>query len=124
MKKTMAIVLCLVMLTVFAMPGYAELQRGSKGEDVVVLQERLIELGFLDDPTHYAYHENIRGALWIGHTAKSGIYALGKILNGEVNPSGKTVDTYVRNFKKDPTWHNFGNNLMKDGNRYTLNGSK
>lgn len=91
---------------------------------VVINSSTPIELGFLDDSSHYAYHPNIKGALWIGNPGESGITALGKVLNGEVNPSGKTIDTYSRNFKNDPTWNNFGNNLEGEGNKYTLNGAK
>lgn len=82
-----------------------------------------IELGFLDDETHYAYQPNLKAALWIGFPGRNGIKALGRVLSGEVNPSGRTVDTFARNFKLDPTWNNFGNNLSENGNRYTLNGS-
>jgi beta-glucosidase len=82
-----------------------------------------MELGFLDDSAHYAYNSKIKAALWIGNPGGTGITALGKVLSGEVNPSGKTVDTYARDFKKDPSWNNFGNNLLDGGNRYTLNGA-
>ena len=41
-------------------------------------------------------------------------------MNGNVNPSGRTVDTYVRDFKADPTWYNIGNNNVADGNRYKI----
>ena len=89
---------------------------------VVINSSSAMELGFLTDPTHYAYHENIKGAIWIGHPGISGAKALGKILSGEINPSGRLVDTYPADFKQDPTWYNFGNNLVEDGNRYvTLN---
>ena len=91
---------------------------------VVINSSSTLELGFLDDPNHYAYHENIVGAIWMGHPGSSGATALGKILTGEVNPSGRTVDTYVRDFKNDPTWQNFGNNLQADGNRYNYNGEQ
>lgn len=89
---------------------------------LVINSSSTLELGFLDDPTHYAYHDNILGAIWMGHPGSSGATALGKILTGEVVPSGRTVDTYARNFKNDPTWNNFGNNIEKDGNRYSYNG--
>ncbi len=89
---------------------------------VVVNSGSPIELGFLDDPEHYAYSDKIRAALWLGHTGSSGLNALGKILNGKINPSGRTVDTYSRNFKNDPTWQNFGNYLINDGNRYLTDG--
>ncbi|MCX4315002.1 MAG: glycoside hydrolase family 3 C-terminal domain-containing protein, partial [Clostridia bacterium] len=82
-----------------------------------------IELGFLDDPTHYAYNEKIKAALWLGHPGSSGLNALGRVLKGEVDPSGRTVDTFARDFKLDPSWQNFGNYLENDGNRY-YTGSK
>ena len=85
---------------------------------VVINSAAPLELGFLDDESHYAYHENIKAALWIGMPGASGINALGRVLTGEVNPSGRLVDTYSRDFKKDPTWFNFGNYLVADGNRY------
>ncbi len=90
-----------------------------------------LELGFLDDPTHYAYDARINGCLWIGTPGDSGILALGRILSGEVSPSGRTVDTYSRNFQNDPTFMNFGNNSLSGGvvipvdhgNYYSSNGS-
>ncbi|MCH5351322.1 MAG: glycoside hydrolase family 3 C-terminal domain-containing protein [Clostridiales bacterium] len=85
---------------------------------VVINSAAPLELGFLDDETHYAYNKNIKAALWIGMPGASGLNALRKILTGEVNPSGRLVDTYSRDFKKDPTWFNFGNYLTADGNRY------
>ncbi len=91
---------------------------------VLINSSSAMELGFLDDPTHYAYHENIVGALWIGAPGFSGLNAVGKILNGEVTPSGSTVDTYARNFKNDPTWYNFGNNMERHGNANSVNGTK
>lgn len=85
---------------------------------IVINSSSAMELGFLDDPSHYAYNEKISAAIWIGHPGLSGAEALGKILCGDVTPSGKLADTYPRDFKQDPTWYNFGNNLMEDGNRY------
>lgn len=79
-----------------------------------------MELGFMNDP---AYNGKIKGAVWVGTTGGTGMNALGKILKGEVNPSGRLVDTYAADFTKAPTWQNFGNNLKADGNRYYLNGT-
>lgn len=81
-----------------------------------------LELGFLDDETHYAYNGKIKAALWLGHPGNSGLDALGKVLKGEINPSGRTVDTFPRDFTKDPSNANFGNNRTDNGNRYLLNG--
>ncbi len=85
---------------------------------VVLNSASPLELGFLDDPAHYAYNAKIKAALWIGTPGASGLNALGRILAGGVNPSGRLVDTYARDFKLDPTWYNFGNYLTADGNRY------
>ncbi len=48
--------------------------------------------------------------MWIGHVGNDGAAAIGKLLSGEVNPSGHTVDIWPEDFKKDPTWTNFGDN--------------
>ena len=62
------------------------------------------ELGSLKDD------EGVDGILWLGFAGGSGINALGKVLNGQVNPSGRTVDIYAADFKKDPTFANFATN--------------
>ncbi|MDD2957297.1 MAG: glycoside hydrolase family 3 N-terminal domain-containing protein [Lachnospiraceae bacterium] len=85
---------------------------------VIVNSSNTMELGFLDDvddgdktTSGYDFASHIDGALWIGGVGNYGIMALGHILNGSVNPSGRTVDTYVRDFSKDPSWQNFSTNL-------------
>lgn len=62
------------------------------------------ELGELKEDT------GINSILWLGFPGGSGINALGKVLNGEANPSGRLVDIYSKDFKKDPTFANFANN--------------
>ncbi len=85
---------------------------------VIVNSSNAMELGFLDsiddhDETTigYDFASHIDGALWIGGVGNEGIMALGSILNGTVNPSGRLVDTYARDFSQDPTWQNFSVNL-------------
>lgn len=46
--------------------------------------------------------------LWTGLPGSVGFEALGKILCGEVNPSGKTSDLWSFDFTKDSTYPNFG----------------
>lgn len=99
---------------------------GDRFDKVIVILNTAgsFECGFLDDPNHYGYHENIKAALWVGYPGKTGLMALGKILSGEINPSAKTADTWQRDFKADPTWQNFADNTTYRGNKYTnLNGS-
>jgi len=85
---------------------------------VVINSSNAMELGFLDsmddhDETTIAYDfaSRIDGALWIGGVGNEGILALGSILNGTANPSGRLTDTYVRDFSQDPSWQNFSVNL-------------
>jgi len=91
---------------------------------VILNSSTAMELGFLDDSEHYAYHAEIKGALWIGSLGKTGIMGLGRILNGGQNPSGRLIDTYVRNFKNDPALKNFSNNNTLDGNKYITSEGK
>ena len=46
--------------------------------------------------------------LWVGLPGSVGFDALGKLLTGEVNPSGRTADIWAADFTKDPTYPNFG----------------
>ena len=66
------------------------------------------EATFLEDPSYAAFADKIDAAIWTGFTGGEGIMALGKILSGEVNPSGRLVDTWAADFSKDPTFVNFG----------------
>ena len=46
--------------------------------------------------------------LWIGHPGERGFATLSDLLDGEVNPSGRTVDTWSRDFTLDPSYQNLG----------------
>ena len=100
------------------------------GKVVVVINSgAAMELAFLEDPDYYAYQEKIDAAIWMGFPGATGTMALGRILNGEVNPSGRTVDTYAANYKNSPVWANFGDNLIPNsadgsGDRYLGVGSE
>ena len=79
-----------------------------------------MELGFLKNNE---FGPKLKGAIWVGTTGGTGMNALGKILVGQVNPSGRLVDTYAANFESAPSWYNFSNNLADGGNRYLVNGA-
>ncbi len=85
-------------------------------EKVIVLinSPAPMELGFLDDPDHYAYSDKIKGALWTNAFNSESWEPLVQIMTGEINPSGHLPDTFARDFKADPSWNNFGNNFMED----------
>lgn len=52
----------------------------------------------------------------------SGASALGRLLSGEVTPSGHTVDTWAADFTKDPTWNNFGDYAASGGSNNYVEG--
>ncbi|MBT1170667.1 glycoside hydrolase family 3 protein [Bifidobacterium sp. SO4] len=52
--------------------------------------------------------------VWIGGPGGQGFKALAEILTGEVNPSGRTVDTWMTDIMADPSMSNFGNAEYKD----------
>lgn len=53
-------------------------------------------------------YEQIKSVLWVPGTGQNGFNALGEILAGEINPSAKTADTFVRDLTATPSWNNFG----------------
>lgn len=76
----------------------------SKFDDVIVVinANNAMELGWVDE------HEQIGAVILAPGTGATGMTALGEILNGTVNPSGKTVDTYVYDLTDTPSYNNFG----------------
>lgn len=70
---------------------------------VVINANNAMELGWVDD------YDSIGAVILAPGTGVSGMAALGEILNGSVNPSGKTVDTYLKDLTAAPTWNNSGN---------------
>ena len=82
----------------------ANVKKNFKKVVVVINTSNAMELGNLqDDPA-------ISGIIWIGRPGSTGLRGLAKILNGEVNPSGRMVDEWMRDFTADPVWQNFGTN--------------
>ncbi len=89
-----------------------------------------IELGFLDshadgDATaiDYDFASEVGAAIQIGLPGQTGIMALGRILSGEVNPSGRTVDTYARDFMASPAVENFSVKGIANLDSYTVGGT-
>lgn len=46
--------------------------------------------------------------LWIGHPGERGFATLSDLLDGTVNPSGRTVDTWSADFTADPSYQSVG----------------
>ena len=70
---------------------------------VVINANNVMELGWVED------YEQIGAVILAPGTGASGMKALGEILNGTVNPSGKTVDTYPYDLTAAPNWNHTGN---------------
>ena len=51
--------------------------------------------------------DRINGILLMGRSGDTGYWAVGEILAGLVNPSGKLVDEWNTDFTADPTWNNY-----------------
>lgn len=58
------------------------------------------ELGFADE------YPQIKSVVWCPGTGNVGFNALGKVFSGEVNPSGKTPDTFIYDMTTAPWWNN------------------
>ncbi|MCC2705000.1 glycoside hydrolase family 3 C-terminal domain-containing protein, partial [Bifidobacterium animalis] len=56
-----------------------------------------------------ADYPQIKSVLWCPPAGQTGFNALGDILAGKVNPSGKTSDTFLKNVRSTPTLNNIGN---------------
>lgn len=85
---------------------------------VIVNAANAMNLDFVEMPEY-----GIDACLYAGFTGQSGAHAIGKILKGEINPSGRTSDTYVfaaTNHKYDPTWVN-NRNVNVNSNVQTQN---
>lgn len=73
-------------------------------ENVIVVYNgaNALELGWTED------YEQIKSVLLCPGPGTTGFNALGSIIAGEVNPSGKTTDTWVRELSQTPYINNIG----------------
>ena len=76
----------------------------SNFDDVIVVYNgsNPLEMGWTEE------YDQIKGVLLCASPGATGFNALGQILNGTVNPSGKTVDTWLRDVTLAPSHNNIG----------------
>lgn len=88
---------------------------GSAFKNVVVIvnSTNTMELGFMDTI------EGLDACLIVGATGINAATAIPKVIYGDVNPSGKTVDTYAYNLNTNASFMNAG----AEGERYYTNTS-
>ncbi|MFT8331097.1 glycoside hydrolase family 3 N-terminal domain-containing protein [Bifidobacterium psychraerophilum] len=53
-------------------------------------------------------YPQIKSVLWCPPAGQTGFSALGGVLTGDINPSGKTSDTFIKDLKKSNTYNNSG----------------
>ena len=77
------------------------LVKGQDFERIIVLVNscNAMELGFVED---------VDAALWVGTPGGVGFNSVGRVLTGEVNPSGRLVDTYAYDLTSSAAYHNAG----------------
>lgn len=97
-------------------------------DDVIVMLNtaNAIEMGWSDSQ----YFPNIKACMWVGYPGQEGITSIAKALTGEVNPSGRLVDTYAYDSMSAPAtqifeygeWTNTNNEENGPKNAYTVYG--
>jgi len=78
---------------------------------VLVNSHGAMELGFLDEEEY-----GVNACIWYSGAGNNGIDAIGKIMVGDINPSGKLVDTYAYDNLSSPAMQNFGDFRYVDEN--------
>lgn len=76
---------------------------------VLIESGNMLELGFLDDA-------RIDGAMLLNYSGNEGILSVGRIMTGEVTPSGKTADIVAYKHESAPSYYRAG---MEATRQYT-----
>ena len=79
-----------------------ELNKDFENIIVIINSANTMELGWVNQ------YEHVKAVVWCAGAGETGFNALGEVLRGTVNPSGRTVDTYLFDLFDSPTAKNFG----------------
>lgn len=85
----------------------ADLKAAGQVKSIIVLlnTSNPMELDFLESSI-CGVDYGVDACLWVGEVGQNGIEAIGDLLNGTVNPSGKLVDTYCYDNLTSPAMQN------------------
>lgn len=86
---------------------------------VLINSSNIMQIPELDEPKTDD-NLGVDAILWVGGVGQDGATAIAHILNGDITPSGHTVDLWEKDFTKSPTFTNFGLNTQnkdENGNR-------
>ena len=91
----------------------------SNFDNVIVVYNgaNAFEMGWVKD------YPQIKGVLLCPGTGQSGFEGFGRVVAGEVNPSGRTADTYVTDLTASPWWNNFGDFKYTNASEFNSNAS-
>lgn len=85
---------------------------------VIINSSNQMELGCIEAD------DGVDAILWVGGPGGLGFKAMAEILAGQVNPSGRTVDTYYANFFFDPAVQNWGQYQYANSDEVTITGQR
>ena len=97
------------------------LKDAGKVSKIIVLLNSVnqVECDYINDPAY-----GIDAVLWVGVGGTAGTRGIGKILSGEVSPSGRLTDTYWLSHHFNPVYANFGSFDNQGGVISSANGGK
>ena len=97
--------------------GLAEMKADGDIASIIVIinSANPISVGFLNDPEY-----GVDAALWVGSVGQTGLWAVGDVLAGNVNPSGSLPDTWWVDNQLNPVQNNFGSYTYEGAAAYNL----
>jgi beta-glucosidase len=81
---------------------------------VIINSANAMELGFVNE------YSSISSVIYCPGTGQTGFEGLGEIIAGTVNPSGKTVDTFVSDLTAAPNYNNIGSFTYDNMDDYSV----
>lgn len=97
-------------------PGQHQLELNQDEKDAIALAKKhfdtvivLINASTTMELGELERDEGVDAIVWVGSPGQTGFYAVGDVLSGKVNPSGRTADLWAADFTRDPAFVNFGN---------------
>ena len=101
-----------------ALLAYVKYQKAQGNFDKVVI---LLQTPAVMEIANIVSDEDFDAILWLGTPGWNGNLALGGVLSGRINPSGRLVDFWMNDFYTDPTMYNV---LGYTGGNYAINGEQ
>ncbi len=86
-----------------------------KSITVIINSANPLSTAFLFDEDY-----GVDAALWVGSLGQTGIYAVGDVLTGKVNPSGSLPDTWWMDNMANPVMNNFNAYVYQGADQYNF----